>query len=120
MVAPHPIFLRLNFDGFPRFGPGKAALLEHIRDQGSITRAGKAMGMSYKRAWSLVEEMNTMFTAPLVESSRGGADGGGARLTETGTSVLLAYRSIEQKSAVAGAEELVVLQGLLSDMSAQK
>ncbi len=120
MTDNRPIFLRLNFDGHPRFGPGKAALLELIRDQGSITRAGKAMGMSYKRAWSLVEEMNAMFVAPLVESSRGGADGGGARLTVAGAAVLAAYRALEQKAAQAGADEIATLNRLLADMSEKK
>lgn len=120
MTDRNPIFLRLNFDGHPRFGPGKAALLEHIRDEGSITRAGKAMGMSYKRAWTLVEEMNGMFVAPLVDSVRGGPDGGGARLTEAGVTVLAAYRGMEQKAAVAGAKEISVMKALLSDMSGKK
>ncbi|MCX7300725.1 MAG: LysR family transcriptional regulator [Rhodobacterales bacterium] len=120
MSEDSPIFLRLNFDGRPRFGPGKAALLEVIRDQGSITRAGKAMGMSYKRAWSLVEEMNGMFAEPLVESSRGGADGGGARLTQAGVTVLAAYRALEQKAAEAGVAEMAVLRGLLGDMSERR
>ena len=120
MTAPHPISLRLTFAGYPKFGPGKAALLEHIRDTGSISKAGRAMEMSYKRAWSLVEEMNGMFDPPLVESSRGGVDGGGATLTESGVTVLAAYRALEQVALTAGAVQLELIQRLLTDMSAKK
>jgi molybdate transport system regulatory protein len=115
-----PIFLRLNFHGHPRFGPGKAALLEQIRDRGSITKAGKAMGMSYKRAWSLVEEMNGMFATPLVESARGGVDGGGARLTGQGLAVLADYRTLERKTAETGATEIARIAAALRDMSERK
>ena len=68
--------LRLVYPGGAMLGPGKADLLEGIRETGSIAAAGRRMGMSYKRAWSLVETMNAMFAAPLVETSRGGAAGG--------------------------------------------
>ncbi|WP_036634687.1 winged helix-turn-helix domain-containing protein [Paenirhodobacter enshiensis] len=85
--------LRLYYGTLP-FGPGKADLLEAIRDSGSISAAGRSMGMSYKRAWSLVEEMNAAFAEPLVASARGGAHGGGARLTRAGEEVLSAYRTI--------------------------
>ncbi|MFV0512559.1 MAG: winged helix-turn-helix domain-containing protein [Jhaorihella sp.] len=101
-------------------GPGKADLLELIRDTGSISAAGRAMKMSYKRAWSLVETLNTMFRAPLVEPVRGGAGGGGARLTETGTVVLAQYRALEQAAAEAGADQVAGLRDLLADMSGGK
>ena len=68
--------LRILFDG-AMLGPGKAELLEHIRETGSIAAAGRRMDMSYKRAWSLVEEMNASFRDPLVTSTRGGPGGGG-------------------------------------------
>ena len=67
--------MRILFGDSAMLGPGKADLLELIRDTGSIAAAGRAMSMSYKRAWSLVEEMNHAFRAPLVDSSRGGASG---------------------------------------------
>lgn len=109
---PARLSLRLDFAGGPRLGPGKADLLEHIRDTGSISAAGRAMGMSYKRAWLLVETMNETFRAPLVESSRGGARGGGARLTETGALVLTRYRALEAAAARAGAAEIAALCAL--------
>jgi len=70
--------LRILFNS-AMIGPGKAELLARIRDTGSIAAAGRQMGMSYKRAWMLVEEMNTAFRQPVVTSSRGGANGGGAQ-----------------------------------------
>src|SRR6056297_3052108 len=80
--------IRIVFGENAMLGPGKADLLEGIRDTGSIAAAGRTMSMSYKRAWTLVEEMNKAFRDPLVESTRGGARGGGARLTEAGEAVL--------------------------------
>ncbi len=107
--------LRILFGTDAMLGPGKADLLEHIRATGSIAAAGRAMAMSYKRAWSLVEEMNRAFRAPLVDSSRGGAKGGGAHLTETGEEVLANYRALEDIIAEAGADRIETLQGLLRD-----
>ncbi len=96
-------------------GPGKADLLEAIARTGSIAAAGRAMGMSYKRAWSLVEEMNAAFRAPLVESARGGPKGGGARLTETGLAVAQHFRRLEARAAEAGAAEVAALQALIRE-----
>ncbi|GHC67054.1 winged helix-turn-helix domain-containing protein [Neogemmobacter tilapiae] len=104
--------LRLLFDG-AMLGPGKAELLGHIRDTGSISAAGRQMGMSYSRAWALVEEMNHAFAAPLVLSARGGTKGGGAQLTETGAEVLRLYRSVEDKALQAAAPEIAALKALL-------
>lgn len=117
---PARLRLRILFGPDAMLGPGKAELMEHIRETGSISAAGRRMGMSYKRAWSLVEEVNGIFREPLVASARGGAGGGGAHLTEAGVAVLAAYRGVEAKAAVAGAEELAVMRGLLRDMSDQK
>lgn len=107
--------LRLYFGDVLMLGPGKADLLEGIRDTGSIAAAGRTMSMSYKRAWSLVEEMNAAFRAPLVHSSRGGAQGGGAHLTEMGEAVLAHYRRLEQIVWETGAEEIATLRSFLAD-----
>ncbi len=121
MDDPDPRFrLRLVFGGGAMLGPGKADLLAEIAARGSISAAGRALGMSYKRAWSLVEEMNAAFRAPLVESARGGAQGGGAALTEAGRRVLSLYRRIEERAAAAGAAEVAELRGMLADMSGRK
>ena len=109
--------LRLFFAKGAMIGPGKAELLEAIRDTGSISAAGRAMSMSYKRAWSLVDEMNAAFRSPLVDSARGGAKGGGATLSEDGEAVLAHYRALERKSREAGSEEISAIQALLGDMS---
>lgn len=109
--------LRILFGPNAMMGPGKADLLQAIADAGSISGAGRAMGMSYKRAWQLVDGMNAIFSAPLVESSRGGASGGGARLTPEGARVLALYRALEGHVAAAGADELAALVAMLRDIS---
>lgn len=85
-------------------GPGKADILEAIQYTGSIAAAGKRLGMSYKRAWLLVDTMNRCFVAPLVETSRGGSGRGGAALTPTGEAVLDSYRRMQAatEQAIAG------------------
>jgi molybdate transport system regulatory protein len=98
------------------FGPGRADLLAAIAAHGSIAAAGRQMGMSYRRAWSLVEALNTGFTLPLVDSARGGAAGGGAHLTETGHAVLTHFRKLEAILAEAGAAEIAAIQALACDM----
>ena len=110
------IFLRLWTAG-RKFGPGKVELLERIAARGSISAAGREMGMSYKRAWSLVEAMNAMFAQPLVVPARGGAGGGGAQLTPEGARAVALFRALEARLAEAGAAELAQLRAMLSDMS---
>lgn len=95
-------------------GPGKADLLEAIADTGSISAAGRRMGMSYKRAWGLVEGLNEMFGAPLVAASRGGAAHGGAGLTDLGAEVLALYRRAEAASLATSATEIARLGRLHS------
>src|SRR5512145_2870057 len=79
-------------------GPGKADLLEAIDRTGSISAAGRQLKMSYRRAWLLVEELNNSFKSDLVAAGKGGAHGGGARLTEMGASVLRHFRNMERKT----------------------
>lgn len=114
-AAPNPkLSLRITFPGGMMFGPGKADLLENIDRLGSISAAGRAMGMSYKRAWMLVEALNQGFVAPLVESARGGTGGGGAQLTETGKAVLSHYRTLMRDLARDQNAELAQLSTLLA------
>jgi molybdate transport system regulatory protein len=116
----HGIRIRVVFGPDEMLGPGKAELLERIADTGSIAAAGRAMGMSYRRAWQLVETMNGMFTEPLVDRTRGGARGGGAVVTEAGNAVLDAYRGLESEARRAGAVHLDRLQAMLRDIPAGK
>lgn len=109
--------LKLTFDNGLTMGPGKADLLQGIAEEGSISAAGRRMKMSYKRAWMLVEEMNAAFRALLVESSRGGASGGGARLTDAGEAVLAHYRKLESITLEQGAVEISGIKKLLKDTS---
>lgn len=117
---PAVLRLRLLFGNGAMLGPGKADLLELIRETGSIAAAGRRMKMSYKRAWMLVETMNESFREPLVDSARGGARGGGARLTTAGETVLAHYRRLERRAAEAGAEEIAAIRGMARDMFGQK
>ncbi|MBB3998941.1 winged helix-turn-helix domain-containing protein [Aureimonas pseudogalii] len=105
--------LRLLFDDRRIVGPGRADLLEGIRDTGSIAAAGRAMGMSYKRAWTLVEDLNATFDGPLVEMHRGGRGHGGASLTELGHEVLERYRRMQALSDAAIAGDLAALAARL-------
>ncbi len=115
--APPGLRIRLVFDDGAMLGPGKADLLELIRETGSIAASGRRMGMSYKRAWMLVETLNASFADPLVTSSRGGAGHGGARLTETGATVLARYRAIEARARQAAAADVAGLLALRGDIS---
>ncbi len=94
-------------------GPGKAELLERIGRSGSIAAAAREMGMSYKRAWLLIETLNAMFDAPLVEAARGGPGKGGAILTGRGRAVLAAYRAVEAAAQDHAAEALASLRAWL-------
>ena len=93
-------------------GPGKADLLELIDTTGSISEAGRQIGMSYKRAWTLVEELNRIFANPLVERVRGGAGGGGARLTPAGREVLEIFRRLVSGAGDATAEDAARLMAM--------
>ena len=90
--------LRLVRGGTILLGPGKADLLDAVRESGSLRRAASALGMSYMRAWHLAKTMNAAFRQPLLTLARGGAGHGGAALTPTGTKVLALYRAMEQQS----------------------
>jgi molybdate transport system regulatory protein len=93
-----------------RVGPGKAKLLESIRDTGSISAAARDMGMSYKRAWLLIESINQAFETPAVSAAIGGLHGGGAKLTEFGRDLLERYRRIEAEAQALAVEDMAALE----------
>jgi molybdate transport system regulatory protein len=97
--------IRIDFDHC-QLGPGKVRLLELVDTYGSITASGKMMDMSYRKAWLLIDELNSMFVSPLVETRPGGRGGGNARLTLLGRAVVQLYRSIEQEAHETAATRL--------------
>lgn len=109
--------LRVEFDPAGRIGPGKILLLERIGETGSISAAGRALGMSYKRAWALVDELNQCFGRPVVTTQMGGKAGGGSLLTAFGRDVIAHYRAIESKANQAAALHLEALQAVIERKS---
>lgn len=105
--------LRVLLGAAIAIGPGKADLLDAIAASGSISAAAKRMGMSYRRAWLLVDTMNGCFRGPLVAAARGGSGGGGARLTPLGENVLARYRDMESKALDSLADDLSAFTKLM-------
>jgi len=95
-------------------GPGKIDLLEAIARTGSITAAAKELGMSYRRAWLLVDTMNRNFKSPVVAAETGGTHGGGAAITDVGAQVIERYRRIEATAAKEAAADIRALRALLA------
>lgn len=108
------IKIRIPFGTLSAIGPGKADLLEAIERRGSISAAARDMGMSYKRAWDLVDTMNHAFREPLVVTATGGSHGGGAQISAFGFDVLRRYRDMETKARTAVAADLDIFLGTLS------
>jgi molybdate transport system regulatory protein len=90
--------LKIEFAPGLRLGPGKVRLLELVQETGSISAAAREMEMSYRRAWLLIEELNRIFGAPVVETAAGGAGGGGARITAQGRAVIREFRAVESRT----------------------
>lgn len=105
--------IRLLIAADTALGPGKVALLEEVARSGSISAAARALGMSYRRAWMLVDSINHSFESPLVATATGGKGGGGARVTELGHEVLRRYREMEDKAAAAIADDLAEFANLM-------
>ncbi|MNL45837.1 Molybdenum-pterin-binding protein MopA [compost metagenome] len=101
--------IRIDFDIGVRLGPGKAQLLDLIEEHGSIRAAGASIGMSYRRAWLLSDEINRMFREPSIFTRHGGKSGGGAGLTEFGRELLSRYRRMEAAMLKAADEDLAWL-----------
>ncbi len=101
--------IRIDLPTGGRIGPGKVALLEAIDRSGSISAAGRAMKMSYRRAWQLVEDLNRTVGNPVVQTSAGGSGGGGAKVTEAGHVLIREYRAMERAASETAGTHLVGL-----------
>jgi molybdate transport system regulatory protein len=108
------VSIRIDFSDDRRLGPGKVMLLEGIGSHGSIAAAGRAMGMSYRRAWLLVAELNGLFREPLVEAQLGGRRGGGAALTHLGSEIVQHYRALENEAFTRMGPRLAAIETLLA------
>ena len=116
-AAPRPVArfrMRITAGDVIAVGPGKIALLEAIVATGSITAAAKSLGMSYRRAWLLLDELNHALKKPAVDSAKGGQHGGGSALTDTGRQLIDLYRHVESTAARACKTDLTRLIGLLA------
>ena len=106
MARYRGLTLRVLGAGTPAMGPGKAELIARIGETGSISAAARAMGMSYRRAWQLVEALNKDFRAPVIATAIGGQRGGGARVTPFGERLVARFRTMEKKATAAIATDL--------------
>ena len=109
--------LRILMGAAVALGPGKADLLDAVDQAGSISAAARNMGMSYRRAWILIEALNRDFKEPLVETTAGGSGGGGARVTAAGQEALRRYRAMEYKASAAVKKEMSDFADLLNNSS---
>jgi molybdate transport system regulatory protein len=112
MDAPR-LSIRIDLASGERIGPGKIALLEAIRSTGSISAAARTLGMSYRRAWLLVEEINRALLEPAVTAETGGRHGGGAALTAVGARIVDLYRAIELNARSAAGGEFRAIRRLV-------
>lgn len=112
--------LRVDFGADRAVGPGKIRLLEAIGKTGSISQAGRSLGMSYRRAWLLVDDLNNCFRKPVVTTQPGGARGGGAALTAFGRDLITKYRAIESRATAAAKRQLHDLETALRGGSRRK
>jgi len=111
--------LRVTLSDTFYIGPGRADLMELIAETGSISEAARRMGMSYKRAWGLVQALNDGFGAPLVAAARGGKEQG-ASLTAAGREVLERYRGMQVATRKAITRDVEALSALRSDISSRR
>lgn len=113
-AAPTLTFrIRINKGEEIAVGPGKIALLEAVIDTGSITAAAKTLGMSYRRAWLLIDTMNRSFRGPVVETAKGGRAGGSTLVTPLGNEVIRRYRTIETIASSSALAEIAALLKLV-------
>ena len=120
-MARYPgLTLRVLAADFPAIGPGKARLIALIDSTGSISAAARQMGMSYRRAWQLVEAINASFNRPVVTTAIGGKRGGGAKVTAFGREILASYQRMEDKASAAITRDLKEFSRLLRKPAATR
>ena len=112
--------LRVDLGSGRALGPGKVRLLEAIEKTGSISQAGRALGMSYRRAWLLVDDLNNCFHDAVISAQPGGAHGGGATLTPFGQKLVERYRAIETDALDATRKHLDDLEAALKGPASQR
>lgn len=110
--------LRVSAGDLIAIGPGKVELLEAIREHGSLTSAAKALGISYRRAWMMLDELTRALKRPAVETASGGAHGGGTALTALGEELIARYRRVERTAAKACADDLEALRKMVRSAKA--
>lgn len=114
MEAKVQFRLRIYRDDSVAIGPGKIDLLEAVARAGSISAAARQLGMSYRRAWLLIDEMNRTLREPVVATAAGGSQGGGTALTTAGADIVRRYRAIEEASRAAAAQDIEALTRMLA------
>jgi molybdate transport system regulatory protein len=112
-VSDTRLTLRIDFGARRSIGPGKVRLLEAVGDTGSISKAGRSLGMSYRRAWLLIDDMNRCFRHAVVTAKPGGSQGGGAILTKFGAELIRDYRAIERAAVKSATTRLRSLEAAL-------
>ncbi|HLI20696.1 MAG TPA: winged helix-turn-helix domain-containing protein [Stellaceae bacterium] len=118
---PPRLTLRVDLGPGRSVGPGKMRLLDAIAATGSISSAGRALGMSYRRAWMLIDDLNSSFRRKVVSTTLGGKEGGGAKLTAFGAELVRRYRAIESDAAKATRANVAFLaRSMRADGGAQK
>lgn len=116
-MAGPVVRFRIDFSEHSSVGPGKIALLEAIRDSGSLSQGARNIGMSYRRAWLLIESLRRSFREPVTLASTGGRDGGGMRVTEFGDALIKGYRRLERDFATLAARRLHPIAATVSRLS---
>lgn len=112
-MADMRLSIRIDLSNGDRIGPGKIALLEAIRDTGSISAGARKIGMSYRRAWLLVDSINSAMGKPAVAAVMGGRQGGGAAVTLVGERIIEIYRSIEARARTSARDEFRAVEKIV-------
>ena len=111
--------VRIDFDDAHAVGPGKIALLERMRDCGSLSQAARELDMSYRRAWQLLDSLNTSFNEPVIVTSIGGKGGGGSEITKLGLALIDTYRALEKEMTLRAQQSFKPLRTQVAPVAAQ-